>query len=100
MLHHTTQVTPEQRLFQLECLRAKVRTIENAMFHAYFSTQGAAFIQIESGLSTCLATMRLACRTDKCPDGSEPNSNGMCEWPAGSGNWVTPEEAAVLALND
>jgi len=98
MQRTTTPVTPEMRaIYELECLRSALRTLENSVLRAYLSTGGDAYHDLRGGITSCQATARALFRTaDKCPDGSEP-VNGMCEFPSGSGNLVAIGDAWEMA---
>jgi hypothetical protein len=80
-------------IYQTECLRSALRTLENAVLRAYLSTGGAAYHDLQEGISAHLSTVRAYInRADRCPDGSQP-IDGMCEFPSGSGNYVPIPDA-------
>ena len=96
-----TPLTPEMRaIYELECLRSALSTLESAVMRAYLATGGAAYRDLQRGITKWLTTVRAPLgMADKCPDGSQP-INGMCEFPSGSGNLVSIDEAWDLAFCD
>ena len=98
MQNTKTPVTPEMRaIYQTECLRSSLRTLETSVLRAYLSTGGAAYRELQGAITQCLSTARASLNmADRCPDGSQP-INGMCEFPSGSGNLVAIGDAWEMA---
>jgi hypothetical protein len=96
-----TTATPEMRAnYELECLRSALRALENLVLRAYLSTRGTAYHDLRGGITACQTTARACIRmADKCPDGSQP-TNGMCEFPSGSGNWVKIDDAWEMEMTN